>query len=264
MFVTLSKLLPVLVYPTGLLFLLILGALLLRKRGRLRDALLIGALVVLLVAGNRYVALGLVRSLEWRTFPPAEDVTAEAIVVLGGGTELIAEPRPIVEVNGAGDRVLYAAELYRRGAAPLIVASGGRVALFETGDSTPAEEMLFLLEFVGVPREAIMLEANSQNTHENALFSAEILKERGVQRILLVTSALHMPRALPLFEAQGLQVIPAPADYILSQPQWEQLWQGGPAASLLGLFPSAGNLNLTTNVMKEYLGLLVYRLRGWY
>lgn len=263
MFVTLSKLLPVLVYPAGLLFLLILAALLLRERARLRNGLLLAALIILLLAGNRYVALGLVRSLEWRYFPPAQDVTAEAIVVLGGGTEIIAEPRPIVEVNGAGDRVLYAAELYRRGAAPLIVASGGRVALYETGDSTPAEEMQILLEFVGVPGEAILLEANSQNTHENALFSAEILKERGVQRILLVTSALHMPRALGLFEAQGLRVVPAPTDYILSQPQWDQLWQGGPAAVLLGFFPSSGNLNLVTNVMKEYLGLFVYRLQGW-
>lgn len=263
MFVTLSKLLPVLVYPTGLLFLLILAALLLRERTRLRNALLIAALVVLLAAGNRYAALGLVRSLEWRYFPPAEGVTAEAIVVLGGGTEIIAPPRPIVEVNGAGDRVIYAAELFRSEAAPLVIASGGRVSLFDTGSSTPAEEMARLLEFMGVPAESILLEDRSQNTYENALNSAELLRARGLSRILLVTSALHMPRATALFEAQGLEVIPAPADYILSQPQWDQLWSAGPAGVFLGLFPSAGNLNLTTNVMKEYLGLLVSRLQGW-
>jgi uncharacterized SAM-binding protein YcdF (DUF218 family) len=264
MFVTLSKLLPVLVYPTGLIFLLILAALLLRERARLRNVVLLAALAVLLLAGNRYVALRLVRSLEWRYFPPAAGVTAEAIVVLGGGTEIIAAPRPIVEVNGAGDRVTYAAELFRREAAPLIVASGGRVDLFDDGFSTPAEEMGRLLEFLGVPGEVILLEDRSQNTYENALYSAELLKARGLKRILLVTSAMHMPRAVPLFIAQGLEVIPAPADYSLSQAQWEARWQGGPAAVFLGFFPAAGNLNLTTNVIKEYLGMLVYGLQGWF
>jgi len=54
------------------------------------------------------------------------------------------------------------------------------------------------------------LENDSENTAENAFYSAEILREKNIKTIILVTSAMHMPRSVALFEAQGLNVIPAP------------------------------------------------------
>ena len=120
--------------------------------------------------------------------------------------------------------------------------------------------MQTLLEFMGIPSSAILLEDQSRNTSENASFSAPLLRERNAQEILLVTSASHMPRAAALFKAQGFQVIPAPTDFIVADRDWEALSQGSLASKLLNLFPSASSLNLTTNALKEYLGLLALRL----
>jgi uncharacterized SAM-binding protein YcdF (DUF218 family) len=108
--------------------------------------------------------------------------------------------------------------------------------------------------------ESIILEANSRNTAENAQFSGTLLDTLGVESILLVTSALHMPRAVPLFEALGLEVIPAPTDTIVSDADWEALVQANLPGQILNLLPSAGSLNLTTNALKEYLGIWVNQL----
>jgi uncharacterized SAM-binding protein YcdF (DUF218 family) len=263
MFVFLSKLLPPLVYPLGLACILIIVALLFRRRSRWGQAALILALLVLWIGGNRWTAMGLARSLERRYLPPEPLPTAPVIVVLGGGTEAPEPPRPMTETNGAGDRVLYAAWLYRQGKAPAILVSGG---LLDWTDSqtTPAEDMAALLEMLGVPSQAIWLQTQSRNTYEDAIYSAQILKEKGIQRILLVTSAWHMPRSVRLFQAQGLQVTPAPTDFYVTDADWKRLKTPDLRVQLLGLFPSADNLGLTTRMLKEYLGMLVYDLQGYY
>jgi uncharacterized SAM-binding protein YcdF (DUF218 family) len=263
MFVFLSKLLPPLIYPLGLACVLIVLALLLRRRERWQRAALILALLVLWVGGNRWVAMGLARPLEQRYLPPASLPVAEAIVVLGGGTASPESPRPIIEINSAGDRVIYAAWLYQQGKAPVILASGGLLD-WASLHTTPAQDMAALLEMMGVPAEAIWLQPESRNTYEDALYSAQILKEKGVRRILLVTSAWHMPRSVRLFQAQGLEVAPAPTDFYVTDVDWEEMTRFDLRVQVLGLFPSAENLGLTTRMLKEYLGMLVYDLKGYY
>ncbi len=263
MFVYLSKLLPIFVYPLGLGCLLLLAGLLLYRQPRLQRAALILALLVLWAGGNRFVALGLARSLEWRYLPQADLPQAEAIVVLGGGTASQEPPRPLVEVNGAGDRVIYAAYLYRQGSAPYLLLSGGNIDWLGEHTGTPAEDMARLLELMDVPASALWLQPDSRNTYEDALYSKKILDEKGIHRILLVTSALHMPRAVGLFERQGFEVIPAPTDFNVTQEDWQNLLHAGFTARLISLLPGAGNLNMTTNALKEYFGLWIYHLQGW-
>jgi uncharacterized SAM-binding protein YcdF (DUF218 family) len=263
MFVFLSKMLPPLVYPLGLACLLILLALFLRRRSGWQQAALILALLALLIGGNRWVAMGLARYLERRYLPPEPVPTAQAIVVLGGGTEALESPRPITEVSGAGDRVLYAAWLYQQGKAPVILASGGLLD-WSSQQTTPAQDMAALFELFGIPPEAIWLQSESRNTYEDALFSAKILKEKGIQRILLVTSAWHMPRSVRLFRAQGLEVLPAPTDFYVTDADWKSLTSLDLRVQVLGLLPSADNLGLTTRMLKEYLGMIVYDLKGYY
>jgi len=263
MFVYLSKLLPLLVYPLGLVVILILIALLLKKRLKWQRGLLIAALLILLLSGNRWISTALVRSLEWRNLPAATAPQAEVIVLLGGGTQAQEAPRPMTEVNSAGDRVLYAAKLYREGAAPIILASGGKVNFTPDSPSTPAEDMVDLLTFLDVPPSAIWQQNKSQNTYEDALYSTLMLAEQEVEEIILVTSAIHMPRAKALFEAQGLTVIPAPVDFSVTEQDWQNLLNPGLDEALLYLLPNASALNSTTNALKEYIGLFVYRLRGW-
>jgi uncharacterized SAM-binding protein YcdF (DUF218 family) len=212
MFVFLSKFLPLFVYPLGLIFILILFALFLQRHPRLRNALLIIALLILYLSSNRWVAYIFARSLEWRYLPLNPVPQADAIVVLGGATEAEQYPRPTVEVNAAGDRVLYAAKLYKEGKAPAILLSGGTISWMNGRSSTPASEMAQVLELTGISGDSVWLQPNSQNTYEDALFSSQMLKEKGITRILLVTSAMHMPRSVALFQHDGIEVIPAPTD----------------------------------------------------
>ncbi|MCD6577345.1 MAG: YdcF family protein [Anaerolineaceae bacterium] len=263
MFIFLSKLLPLFVYPLGLACLLLLFALASRNNPRARSGLIIAALVILWFSSTTGFSHLLAQSLEWRYPTPVEIPTADVIVVLGGGTEPAAAPRPSVEVNGAGDRVLYAASLYKEGKAAHILLSGGNISWLNEGATTPAEDMASILSAIGIPKEALWLETTSQNTYENALYSKEILAEKEIDRILLITSAIHMPRSVALFEKQGIEVIPVPVDFSVTKEESLQNRGGDLQSKIIDIIPQASSLSLTTNAMKEYIGYFIYKLQGW-
>ena len=262
MSIYLSKLLPALIYPVSLTFFILLAAISLWKKRKVQQCLLIAALLILMIAGNRWVAFSLARSLEWQYFPPEATPHADVIVLLGGGTVPNELPRQMAEVNSAGDRVIYTAKLYREGSAPHILLSGGNVDWKDNVES-PAHQMQELLLFMGVPEDAVWLEPASRNTYENALEAYKYLHARNINRIILVTSAMHMPRALALFEAQGFTVIPFPVDYVVTFSNWDNLWSGFRFSTVLNLNPGADSISLTTNALKEYFGILYYSIRGW-
>ena len=180
-------------------------------------------------------------------------------MVLGGGTEPASSPRPWVQLNKAGNRLLYAAKLYREGKAPLVIVSSGGIAW--PGAAPEAADMAEVLKFAGVPESAIVQETNSRNTYENAVYVQEILASRGIRRILLVTSAMHMPRALLIFRHQGAEPLPAPADFIATGRDFEESHNGLKAIAV-NLLPDAESLEWSSRAIKEYLGLAVYRLTG--
>ena len=256
-----SKLLPQLIYPIGVIGILIVLALLLHQKPRVQRVILILAILILLISGNRWVAMALTRSLEWQYLPQERIPEAEVIVVLGGGTNPAAYPRSTVEINGAGDRVLYAAELFHTGKADHLLLSGGRID-WSSSNTTPAEEMALILERLGIPVESMWLESESRNTFENAQFARELLAEKDINKIILVTSASHMPRSVQLFEEQGFEVIPAPTDYDVTQSNWQALKQANIPIQIMNLLPNVENINSVTSVMKEYIGILFYRIRG--
>jgi len=103
---------------------------------------------------------------------------------------------------------------------------------------------------------------SSLNTYQNAVNVRQIMKERDIQRVLLVTSAMHMPRSLRIFQRQGIEAIPAPTDFLVTKQEIEEP-NNSPQATLLSLLPDADRLQNTTRVLKEYIGTVVYRLRGW-
>ncbi|NES83431.1 MAG: YdcF family protein [Moorea sp. SIO2B7] len=261
-FVFLSKLLPLFFYPLGLACVLLIFALLLWwKNSRWLPIPVALALLLLLLGGNGWLTNSLVRSLEWQNIPAAEMPTAEAIVLLGGATKSAYLPRPMVDVKESGDRVLYAAKLYRDQKAPLIIASGGRVK-WQGGEKAESADMAQLLEMMGVPHSAIIQEPNSLNTYQNAVNVRQILEKRGIKRVLLVTSAMHMPRSLLIFKRQGIEAIPAPTDFLVSEQEIEQT-NNSKEAIILNILPNADRLATTTKALKEYIGTVVYRLRGW-
>ena len=267
MFYVLSKFLPLFIYPLGLACVLLGLALWLYRRPRWRTACVAVALAVLWLGSNRIVAMLLTRSLEHRHLPSSElrayEVQADAIVVLGGGARTRAYPRATSEVNEAGDRLLYAAHLYRRGVAPHLLLSGGRAAIVGAASVPEAESMAEILVGIDVPREALWLEPVSRNTHENAVETLAILQDRGAERIVLVTSASHMPRSVAVFAKAGMEVIPAATDFQVTQEDWAYYTRMNPLIQLSNLLPRASDLEQTTRVLKEYVGILMYKLQGW-
>ena len=159
--------------------------------------------------------------------------------------------------------MVYASWLYHQGAAPRLILTGGYIPWMGSHNSSPAENMAFIMDMLGVPTEALILEKDSLNTYENALFTKAILDAEGISSIILVTSASHMPRSVGIFEKQGLEVIPAPTDYSVTQADWEQLWKPDFVAQIFNAIPNVGSLSATTIALKEYIGILIYTLRGW-
>jgi uncharacterized SAM-binding protein YcdF (DUF218 family) len=259
MFLFFSKLLPLLFYPIGFSALLtIIAIVVLKKRPGTARGLLIMAVAVLWLSSTELVSREMVRFLEAQN-PPGDVPKSQAIVVLGGATQPPVAPRLWPEVNEAGDRVIYAARLFRDGKAPKIIFAGGRVKW--RGQEPPeAEDMATMSELMGVPKSAMLLEPNSLNTRENAVNVQKILQQQGIEEFLLVTSAIHMPRSLMIFRRLGMKPIPAPTDFLVTL---QSLRMPTPEAKLLSLLPDAIELKNTSLALKEYVGILVYKLKGW-
>ncbi len=252
-----SKVLTCLVMPLGiggLLILMGIGVLALRRRRLGLGLSLVGLSWIWLWSTpvfSNWVRL----SLEGRYPPSAVESlpNADAIVVLGGTMRGATGTRLYPDLGAAADRVWHAARLYHAGKAPLVVVSGGHLPW--AGSQGPeADAMARFLVDLGVPGDRILCEPRSRTTYENARESKHVLADRGIEEVLLVTSALHMRRAAATFRAAGIRIVPAPTDYeALPEPE----------PTLLDYLPDASALEGSTRAFKEYLGLWVYQLRGW-
>ena len=248
-----TKSLSLLLYPLTQCLLLGLFALLalLFDRRRLAMGLLLPGITWLYLCSTSLFADYLMATLEDDYPPRALSATeqAGAIVLLGGAMRGDTHMGSRADLNQQADRLVHAVALYKAGKAPLLLLTGGG----PPGVRTEAEQMRDLLEIMGVPPGAMLLEEASRDTYQNALYSAAMLRQRGIDKVLLVTSAFHMRRATQLFAFQGLEVIPAPTDY--------QRLAGSPV--LPSFVPLAGNLVRSTYSLHEHLGYWVYRYRGW-
>lgn len=169
---------------------------------------------------------------------------ADAIVVLGGGIGRVSgfERGDADAPELAGNRVAVAARAWRAGRAPAILLSGGPSA--STRGVSEARIMADALVKLGVPREVMVLEETSTDTRGNAERSARIAAERGWKRTIVVTSALHMPRALQWFERAGLPALP-----LAPSPE--------SAAPKTGAWtPSMRTLDDSAQALREYAGLM--------
>jgi len=254
-----SKILSLFLDPLALAIILLVGAFLVRKRRpKLFQITYVVTLLFLAVAACPTVEAWLTASLE-RQYPD-RDVdsypSAQAIVVLGGTIHMPSTVHHASAIIDSSDRLLMALRLYHAGKAPLVALSGGNNPLsFEKVPAqSEAEVMRSLLVEWGIPDAALQIEGGSINTHENALFSYRLLAGRGVRRIILVTSAMHMPRAAAAFRKAGFDIIPAPADF---QTGWEA------PSTIFRWMPQSDAFVNSSKAIHEWLGLWVYRLRGW-
>lgn len=252
MFLVLSKLLDWLLSPLTWALLLLGWAALSRGRPRRATVATVLALVVLVGFSVEPVADRLQRLGEAgarSTWQP--DVVYDAVVVLGG---MIDGPATRASGEGALDahaeRVLRAFELVRAGRARAVLLSGGLLDP-QPGDVPEADLLAARLARWGIPPAQLVAEAASRNTRENAIESARVAAGRGWRRLLVVTSALHMPRAMGCFRAVGLEPDALPVDR-----------RAGDGRNR-GWLPRAGALARSTDVLRELAGRLVYRLAGY-
>ena len=255
MILFLSKLVPTFLYPLGLAIVFTVLALAFGRFHRSSRVALILALVLLWLPSMPVTANLL--ALNWEAaYPPVAPANlpqADAIVLLGGLLDQPLPPRLEPDLNQAADRLFEAARLFRAGKAPRVVVSAGNLP-WNTIVSPEATWIEPMLGELGVPTDAITLESRSRNTRENAVFTASILHDKGWRTVLLVTSAAHMRRAMAAFRQASIEATAASADVRGSYPVYN---------SLLDFLPNADALSETSGVIKEMIGLVYYRLRGW-
>src|SRR5438067_202799 len=182
------------------------------------------------------------------------DVTPDmtAIVVLGSGSSTVngaEEHVGVLDLAGAA-RVLEAAYVYRLIGSPWVISSGGAADGVQIDPS--ALTMRTGLVQLGVPADRILLEASSRTTRDEAVLVAPMLRAMRITRVVLVTSDIHMRRALSTFHAVGLDPVPAIAEDPL---QYQTRFQS--------LIPTEEGLSFTRDIVHEYLGLVYYAVRGW-
>ena len=238
--------------PPGIFFLLLVLGVLLRLRFyRTGQSLIYAAIMLLLLMSLPILTNPLIHYYE--NAPALDPATlahtrAKAIVVLGGGRypdapeyqgDTVSEP--------SLERIRYGAWLQRKTKLPIlvtggIVLGGNRPAEAELMKQVLAQDFLALVPWV---------EKASRTTYENAIYSKTMLAKEDISNIILVTHAMHMPRAIEAFEKAGFTVTPAPMGYDT----------GTEAPILLGLLPSVYSLVNMHDLLHELIGRVWYRLR---
>ncbi|HQT32090.1 MAG TPA: YdcF family protein [Thiobacillus sp.] len=234
--------------PLLLVLLLTAGLVFHRRHRRLSMSLILLSTVALYSLSTPWVSGLLLKSLEIST-PINADVfkEADAIVILGGGRRIDAGEYGGDTLNGISlERLRYAAHLHRSSGLPLLVTGG------KPGGGTLAEGRIMqhvLRSEYGLPTRWV--EDAALTTWDNARLSARQLKSSQVQRIILVTHAWHLRRAVPLFETQGLSVIPAGIQFSSIRLD-----------SVLDVLPTPAGLRDSTFALHEWLGIVWYKLRS--
>jgi uncharacterized SAM-binding protein YcdF (DUF218 family) len=254
-FFVLSKVLGFFALPSNFLITIgLVGLVLLCTRfTRLASWLVVTSIALLAIAGLSPLGNVLLLPLEQRfpSWDPSHGAP-DGIVVLGGAlSPEISAARGAVALNESAERITVAVELARRYPNARIIFSGGNAALLREG-GVEAAFAVQEFEALGIPHERIIAEEQSRNTVENAVFSRLLAQPKPGERWLLLTSAYHMPRAMGVFRAAGFPVEAYPVD-----------WRTRGPIDAVEPFASLGDgLRRTDTAMREWVGLLAYRLTG--
>jgi uncharacterized SAM-binding protein YcdF (DUF218 family) len=253
-----SFLLP-LTEPLGIIWLfMVIGVGFQLWRRQWRCAAWLGIPVALLfVLGSTPLASALVASAErpyasaLRSQTSALRPPCSAILVLGGGVYPSEHDLYGFALGGGASRILTGLELARRGRATNLVL-GGSVPLPGSDEVTSAKVQHWVTS-LGVRGITVTNLGLCRNTYDEALAFKPLMQSNQWTSVLLVTSALHMPRSVALFRKQGIPVEPVAYDFHAY----------GTPKSAFGIFPSVGNLELLGLYTHEKIGWVVYKLRGW-
>lgn len=253
-----EKIATSLVMPTGIVWLMLLTVTIrfwpLRHRSeeRPKSVLVLFTLLVYTAAGNGHVSSWLATTLEvpWQQLQPLAGPVPDIVVVLGGGAAQGGNGR--VQGNSSGDRLILAAQIAHQWPTTKFICTGRRIESMNASGVDPATASRDVLVKLGVAADAIEL-LGGRNTSEEMKTLAERFRDRE-EPIGLVTSAWHMSRATQLATANGLHVVPLPADFRTASPT--PLTAGQIIAACI---PDANAFAANWWFLREHLGMLLGR-----
>ena len=246
----LSKLLPLIFSPLGIV-LLLLVFFIIRKKIKF----IYSALVLLFAFSNGVLSDGLWKFLEypWKRLDYSTLNYSDGIVVLSSGRHLPPGKTKIIEWEDP-DRFLAGIELYKAKKSNKLIFTGG-VNLFNS--DLPPEGNIYINEAIsiGIPKENLFTTYPVYNTYDEAEAVNRLLnngKSSVQKKIILVTSAFHMNRAKKIFENKGITVLPYPVDF-KSNRNFVSL------SNPLKWVPSASSFNKSSIAVREIIGRIIYK-----
>lgn len=253
MFFILSKTLNFFLQPFNWLLLLILWALLTRNPVR-RNRILIASLLVFLVFSNPYLSHKAMLAWEADEVHLKPDDKFEVGILLTGMCSFNLNTGEGY-FKGASDRFIQTVRLYKLGHINKILVTGGNSSIWKSRQQYKEADFLHeqLLQ-MGIPDEAILIDNQSRNTHENGVNSKKIIDSLQLKGpFLLITSATHIRRSLEVFNKAGLTITPYPCHYRAID---------NPFLFWSAITPSLEALDSWNTLLKESIGLLMYKLTG--
>ncbi|MFT3750157.1 MAG: YdcF family protein [Agriterribacter sp.] len=249
----LSKLITILLSPLLWIIIIFLWGLLTKKEIRRRRCFT-GALIMLFFFSNPYIIKKLILAYQPEKYTMQNGEIYSAGIILGGFAGMNKADHKTY-FNENVDRFLQTALLYKEGHIKKIVIAAGDASIINKNDFREADFARGQLVLLGIPLSDIFIDRNSRNTAENAVNSKKIIDSLGLPSpYLLITSAMHMPRAMKTFSKAGLNIKPYPCAYNVTP--FEQY------AIDEYLVPSAVALRNWNGYLKEVVGLLMYRFLG--
>lgn len=253
MFFILSKILLFLLNPIIWIFILLLWGTL-SKNPIKKKKILWSTVFVFYFFSNAFITDEFVRAYEERNQTYSELTENYDAAIVLGGFSTYDYSQELVQFHSSTDRLMAGIKLYKTGKAKklMIVSGSGKIM------NPDEKEALFIKNYllnIGIPARDLIIESESKNTRENAVFATKILNERYTNgKYILVTSAMHMPRAKRCFQQTKLTVTPFSVDH-----------QAGPRKYVLDhlFIPDLDSLRRWKSLIKEWTGLTAYKLKGF-
>ncbi len=220
----------------------------LKKDARRKKFWLKTSLVIFIIFSNSYMPKYFWYKYQapYTELKPGEKYSAG---ILLGGFVSYDENNKRAVFSQASDRFIQAARLYKLGHISRILITGGNAFLVNDQQYNEADFVVRNLVELGIPSGDIMAEKKAINTIENALYTDKILDStRSPEPYLLITSALHMPRAIRVFENEGMKIRPYACDFHVTETDTRFTWRS--------LLPSAGSFEMWNLLFKEIVGTL--------
>ena len=242
----LHKILPLIFSPLFFIItLIIFGLILSSKKISLTGVAILFIFSMPIISGKLIAYL----ESDFELIKPSKVETADAVVVLSGMVSTIKTKDGLdYEWGGAVDRFFTGIDLFNLNKAPTLIFTGGKLPW-----SIGIPEGEFLREEaikLGIPEKDILLTENVENTDQEAKAIKKLLSLDD-PKVILVTSAFHMPRAQLVFEAAGISVIPFPVDFRI----------GAQKITFMSFIPSAGSFEAASFFVREMIGRTYYNLK---